>query len=106
MTQSVRVTVLGGVVPADLVEQHSALQHRPVEAVKVAAAETELLQLLQEEHPLTRSLAAGVQVGGPLQPVSVDHRSWLSVLPACLSKLSSRMLLLCLKQVACLCMAW
>ena len=80
MTQSVRVTVLGGVVPADLVEQRNALHHRPIELVNEPAAGKELLQLPLEERPLlSRSLAACVRVRSPLQPV-VDHRSKLLVL--------------------------
>ena len=82
MTQSVRVTVLGGVVPADLVEQHSALYHRPVEAVKEPLMRNGTASATAGEHPLTRSPAACGHVESPLQPVSVDHRSWLSVLPA------------------------
>ena len=78
VTQSAGVNLLGGVAPADLVEQHSALHHRPVELVNKLTAETEPPQLPQEEHPLTRSLAACVHVRSPLQPAG-DHHSQVLV---------------------------
>ena len=79
MIQSFYITLPGIVVPADIVEQHSSLDHQLVKLVKKLAAEMELLQLPQEEHLLTCSLAAYVHVYSPLQPV-VDNRSQVLVL--------------------------
>ena len=77
--QSVYITLLGIVVPADMVEQHSFLDHQLVKLVKKLAAEMELLQLPQEEHLLACSLAAYVHVCSPFQPV-VDNHSQVLVL--------------------------
>ena len=75
MIQSFYITLPGIVVPADMVEQHSSLDHQLVKLVKKLAAEMELLQLPQEEHLLTYLL----HVCSPLQPV-VDNRSQVLVL--------------------------
>ena len=72
MTQSVRVTVLGGVVPADLVEQHSAVHHRPVEAVK---------------EPLLRDGTASATAGRtPSDSLSCSRRPRWRSTPACVRR--------------------
>ena len=72
MTQPVRVTVLGGVVPADLVEQHSALHHRPVEAVK---------------EPLLRDGTTSATAGRtPADSLSCSRRPRWQSTPACVRR--------------------